>query len=95
MRSPINNGDFFTPLGQPFTVLTDDGQVLHCKRWQQNAKAIHTFHSNAEMGLYFRNRLGLPSEQLVKKADLTRYGRYDVCFYKLNIDSYYMDFAKP
>ena len=50
-------------------------------------------YSNAQLGEYFRNRLGLSNGAFVTKADLETYGRTDVTFYKLDEEQYYMDFA--
>jgi hypothetical protein len=46
------------------------------------------------LGEYFRHRLGLPSGALVTKEDLIRYGRTDVEFYKIDDETYYMNFEK-
>lgn len=48
---------------------------------------------NSELGEYFSYRLGLPSGAKVTKEDLERYGRTDVDFYKLDEETYYMDFS--
>lgn len=76
-----------------FTVLTDDGKTIICTRAQQNGKAIHTPHNNSLIGEYFRNRLGLASGTLVTEGDLEKYGRSDITFYKIDDETYYMDFA--
>ena len=78
---------------QHFTVLTDDRHQLILRVQQQGDKAITTPLSNAQLGEYFRNRLGLPNGAFVTKADLEAYGRTDVTFYKLDEEQYYMDFA--
>ena len=56
-------------------------------------KAITTPASNALLGEYFRNRLGLANGAFVTKADFDRYGRSDVTFYKLDDEQFYMDFS--
>lgn len=76
-----------------FTVLTDDEKVMICSRAQDNSKAIHTPHNNALLGEYFRNRLGLSSGELVTKDDLEAYGKTEVVFYKIDDETYYMDFS--
>jgi hypothetical protein len=48
---------------------------------------------NSLLGEYFRNRLGLPNGAFVTKADLDRYGRTDVVFYKFDDEEYLMDFS--
>jgi hypothetical protein len=85
--------DFFPPIAVEFAVFTDDNKFMICSRAQQNGKAIHTPRSNAELGLYFRQRLGVPSGERVLLTDLENYGRTDVCFYKIDDESYFMDFS--
>ena len=83
------------PIDSPphFTVLTDDRHQLILRIEQQNHKAIATPLSNAQLGEYFRGRLGLPNGAYVNKADLERYGRTDVKFLKIDSEHYYMDFS--
>ncbi len=85
--------DFFPLNKQHFTVVTDDGHQLILRVEQQNNKAITTPLSNAQIGEYFRNRLGLANGAYVWKSDLEAYGRTDVTFYKLDDEQYYMDFS--
>lgn len=89
----IYRSDFFPDRSVQFTVLTDDGKVLICSRAQDNGKAIHTPHNNSLIGEYFRNRLGLPNGAPVKLEDLQRYGRTDINFYKIDDETYFMDFS--
>ena len=84
----------FFPLNkQHFLVVTDDHHSLQLRVEQQNDKAITTPASNAQLGEYFRNRLGLANGAQVTKADLEAYGRSDVSFYKIDDEQYYMDFS--
>lgn len=76
-----------------FTVLTDDNKVLICTRAQQNGKAIHTPHNNSLIGEYFRHRLGIPYGHSVTKEHLLSYGRTDIDFYKIDDETYSMDFS--
>lgn len=79
-----------------FTVLTDDGKTFSCVRVSGDyGKEIETPQDNSELGRYFRQRLGLPSGAFITAQDLKRYGRYDVTFYKLDDESYLMDFSRP
>jgi HKD family nuclease len=89
----IAKTNFFPPVTRHFTVLTDDDKMLICTRAQQHAKAIHTPLNNALIGEYFRNRLGLASGQFVTVDDLKRYGRTSVDFYKIDDETYFMDFS--
>lgn len=86
---------FFPRRGEHFTVSTDDGKVLICTVAQDNDKAIETPQNNSLIGEYFRNRLGLSYGAYVNLADLQRYGRTDVDFYKIDEENYYMDFSVP
>ena len=89
----IANTDFFPPVGDHFTIITDDNINLICSRAQQNAKAIHTPHSNSIMGRYFRHRMNLPLSKQISTNDIRNYGRTDVDFYKIDDETYYMDFS--
>ncbi len=93
LPSLIYRSNFFPPRGVHFTVLTDDNKVLICTRAQDNGKAIHTPHNNSLIGEYFRNRLGIANGVLVKLEDLVRYGQTNITFYKIDEESYYMDFS--
>ncbi|SHL15390.1 restriction endonuclease PLD domain-containing protein [Alicyclobacillus tolerans] len=93
LTADIYHSDFFPPVGVHFTVQTDDHRVLICTRAQQNGKAIHTPHNNSLLGEYFRNRLGLANGAFITKEDLIRYGRTDVDFYKIDDETYVMDFS--
>ncbi|WP_150285691.1 restriction endonuclease PLD domain-containing protein [Rummeliibacillus sp. TYF-LIM-RU47] len=85
--------DFFPPLKETFLVITDDGENLICVMAQQNRKGIHTREDNSLMGMYFRRRLGLESESFVETDDLRRYGRDSVRIYKIDDETYYLDFS--
>ena len=95
LPAEIYKTDFFPPVSLHFTVQTDDNKILTCTRAQQNGKAIHTPHDNSLLGQYFRNRLGLAEGELVKKSHLLKYGRTDIDFYRIEDETYYMDFSKP
>jgi hypothetical protein len=92
---------FFPNREQQFTVLTDDGKALICSTAQSskkgdpldNYKAIHSSTNNSLLGEYFRFRLGLASGTFVKTNDVINYGRTDVTFYKIDPETYYMDFS--
>lgn len=97
LRYPVvfQRTDFFPAAGVRFTVLTDDGTIFTCTRAQARGKGIETPQDNSELGRYFRSRLGLLPGAYVTVADLRRYGRFDVTFYKLDNENYVMDFAPP
>lgn len=87
------NTDFFPPSAAPFVVVTDDGESLICVMAQQNRKGIHTRESNSIMGAYFRRRLGIEGGAFVTVADLRRYGRDSVRIYKIDEETFYLDFG--
>lgn len=84
---------FFPDRHITFTVITDDNKQLVCVRAQDGGKGLHTTLNNSHMGEYFRNRLGLTRDAYVGIADLQRYGRTDVDFYKIDDETYYLDFS--
>ncbi len=89
----IARSGFFPLEKNHFTVVTDDGHTLILRVEQQNDKAITTPLSNAQLGEYLRNRLGVANGAYVWKQDLLNYGRTDITFYKLDDEQYYMDFS--
>ena len=89
----IARSGFFPLDKQHFLAVTDDHHTLLLRVEQQNDKAITTPASNAQLGEYFRNRLGLSNGAYVRTSDLTAYGRTDVAFYKIDDEQYYMDFS--
>ena len=93
LPSKIAKSGFFPLNKQQFLVVTGDHHTLQLRVEQQNDKAITTPTSNAQLGEYFRNRLGLSYGQYIKKEHLIRYGRTDVSFYKIDDEQYYMDFS--
>ena len=93
LPSHIAKSGFFPLDKQHFLVVTDDHHTLQLRVEQQNDKAITTPASNALLGEYFRNRLGLPNGAYVRKDDLLAYGRTDVTFYEIDEEQYYMDFS--
>lgn len=96
LPASIYKTSFFPPKTVHFTVLTDDGKILTCTRAQEEyGKAIHTPHNNSLIGEYFRNRFGVANGAPVTMEDLQRYGRTDVDFYKIDEETYYMDFSVP
>lgn len=84
----------FFPLNeQHFTVVTDDGHQLILRVQQEGDKAITTPLSNAQLGEYFRKRLGLANGAYIWRKDLEKYGRTDVSFYKFDDEQFYLDFS--
>jgi hypothetical protein len=92
---PVQRTHFFPPLAVRFNVATDDGEMFEMSVAQMDGKAIETPSSNADIGAYFRRRLGLQSGAFVQDADLDKYGRRTVTFTKFDDENYYMDFSVP
>jgi hypothetical protein len=59
----------------------------------QYPKQLSSFPSKNTLGVYIRNRLGLPPTALVTKADLDRYGRDEVEISLLQNGAYFVDFS--
>ena len=93
VRGALMSCGFFPERKQHFTVLTDDEQIIECVRAQDGGKAIHTPHDNSEIGRYIRSRIGIPFGQVVTVADLERYGRTSIDFYKIDDENFVMDFS--
>lgn len=93
LTSDIYHTNFFPPVAVHFTLFTDDGKTLMCTRAQQNGKAIHTPYNNSLIGEYFRSRLGMPNGEPIFTERLIKYGRTNLTFYKIDDETYYMDFA--
>jgi hypothetical protein len=70
--------------------------VFSCVRTSgEYGKEIATPQDNAELGRYFRKRLGLPDGAYIDVATMKKYGRLDVVFYKTDEETYVMDFSRP
>ena len=93
LPAKIARSGFFPLEKRHFTAITDDRHQLTLRIEQQNDKAITTPARNSDLGEYFRNRLGLANGAYITRADLDRYGRTNVVFYKLDDETYYMDFS--
>lgn len=97
LRPEAYRSDFFPKRGKHFTVQTDDNKHFVCTRAQKTEEgtAIETPHNNSLLGEYFRNRLGLANGEFVTVNHLQQYGRTTVDFYKVDEETYLMDFSKP
>lgn len=91
----IGRSGFFPDPPTNFYVHTDDNKGLICVRAQQGGKGLHSTLNNSLLGEYFRNRLGLANGAFVETEDLTRYGRTDVDFYKIDEENFMLDFSVP
>ncbi|GAE28242.1 hypothetical protein JCM9140_4455 [Halalkalibacter wakoensis JCM 9140] len=85
--------DFFPNQKEKFVLVTDDGYHFICVMSQDNAKAITTSRDTSELGKYFRKRLGVELGNLITINDLDSYGRDYVRIYKLNDETYFLEFS--
>ncbi|GGF17912.1 NgoFVII family restriction endonuclease [Halobacillus andaensis] len=88
-----NNLGFFPERGERFTIITDDGESFACVMAQANSKAIQSSYDNSILGRYFRRRLGLQDGEFITIDHLDQYGRNFVTLYKINDESYFLDFS--
>ena len=96
---------FIPPRGEHFIVFTDDKNGFFMSAVQggkkiggkQYGKGFQTpklsDQNNSTLGLYFRKRLDVPSGSPVKRQDLMQYGRTNVDLWKMDHDTFYMDFG--
>lgn len=91
--SRIYRTNFFPPIAQPFTILTDDGMRFTFVRAQENGKALHTTDNNSILGRYLRQRIGVTLGAYVTLEDLERYGRTSVTISKINDSLFFLDFS--
>ncbi len=91
--SYIGRSEFFPETGVHFTVLTDDGIDMICRVAQQNRKAIHTPESNAILGRYIRDRMGITELRRLTTADFDAYGRRDATVTRIDGETYFLDFG--
>lgn len=76
----VRETNFFPPPGVVFRVITDDDEVLHMSRAQQDGKALQTPQDNGLLGRYFRRRLRVPAGEQITTEDLSRNGSRFVRF---------------
>ena len=86
---------FFPPFSWHFVVLTDDEIVFFCSRKKFAGKGIYSAQDKSSFGEYFKKRLMIPSASVINLKDLINYGRTYVDFYKIDDETYFMDFSVP
>lgn len=96
LRPEVYKSGFFPVRGNHFTVKTDDGKEFVMGRVSKSAEGqqLQTPICNADLGVYFRNRLDIPLGQLITDKDLERYGRNSVIFTKKADLEFEMNFSK-
>ncbi|MFE7845900.1 restriction endonuclease PLD domain-containing protein [Microbacterium sp. NPDC057407] len=88
----VARSGYFPNRGIPFAVHADDGATLFLTVAQDGDKALHSVPDNADIGLWFRRRLGLPGDAFVSTRDLHRYGATEAVFTALDDGSYFLSF---
>ena len=68
--------ELFPDPGEVFNVLADDGIRFPLKMVKAQYKRLQNPMSNSALGLYFRNRIGVPSGTKVERKDLERLWSY-------------------
>jgi hypothetical protein len=81
-------------------LIWDDGTLMDAAlegsqpvNGRQYPKNLCSFPNKSVLGVYIRQRLGLPSNALVTRADLLRYGRDEIQLSLLQDGTYYADFS--
>lgn len=85
----IHETDLNCPI---FKVITKDIGSFHMRMAQQNNKALHSAESNAILGEWIRNRMGIMNGTLITKEMLEHYGKTYVTFRKYKDGTYLLDF---
>lgn len=94
LEPEIYKGDFFPKKGKFFIANTDDNRTLILSRAQKDfGSALQTPESNAIIGSYIRERLGVPSGKEITKEDIENYGKKVIDFYKIDDMHYLMSFS--
>ena len=92
----VGESTFFPEKNTPFDVVCDDGEVLMLRGASGSARSgkdLSTWPANATLGAYLRNRLEVPSGELIQIEDLLRYGRTYVTISRLKNGEYVLDFS--
>lgn len=93
LRKEARKEGFLPPVGETFTLITDDGVAIDCVVAQDGRKAIHSTFDNSEIGKYIRTRIGVPLGKLITASHLEKYGRTDYSIEKLDDETFYLDLS--
>jgi len=95
----VQRMDFFPERGTHFIIEDQNNeqsininQIFFAMRAQDNGKAIESTENNSIIGVYFRNKLGVTLGAPVTLQHLLDYGKTYVDFYKIDDETYLMDF---
>ena len=84
---------FFPPRGVQFLVNTDDNKAIMMVVAEDGDKALHSPQGNQLIGEYFRMRVGVANGAPVHRRDLDRFGSRFVRFYRVDDESYFMEYS--
>jgi len=84
---------FFPPRGVQFLVNTDDNKAIIMVVAEDGDKALHSPQGNQLIGEYFRMRVGVANGAPVHRRDLDRFGSRFVRFYRIDEESYFMEYS--
>ena len=77
---------------QLFKVITKESGAFYMRLAQGGDKGIHSADSNAIIGMWLRQKLGVPSGTFITKEMLENYGSTRVTFKKYEDDIYVLEF---
>ena len=77
---------------QLFKVITRENGAFYMRLAQSGNKGIHSADSNAIIGMWLRQKLGVPSGTFITKEMLESYGSTRVTFKKYEDDIYVLEF---
>lgn len=96
----FNHSDFFPPHGSIINIVWDDGVRMTCLlegtqhiNGNVKPKQISTYDDKSVLGIYLRDRIGVPYDHLITIEDLYDYGRTDIEVSLLENGDYYFDFS--
>lgn len=93
LKADSRNEGFLPPIGETFTLITDDNTSMDCVVAQQGRKAIHSTLDNSEIGRYIRKRIEVPLGSAISSGDLEQYGRTDYTIEKINEETFLLDLS--
>lgn len=88
----VARSGFFPPKGVHFNLVTTDGKSMLMAVAQEGNKALESTQSNALIGKYFRDRLGLSGGAKVRIEDLDAFGNRYASIYKVDDSEYVLDY---
>lgn len=88
----VARSGFLPRRGLRFTLLAPDGQALSVVVAQDGDKAIETPESNAILGRFIRDELGVPHGSAISRATLEEAGATSYRLYRVDEETYAVEF---